>query len=37
LFVVNMFSGFRHIWFHWPVTVLLLIAVLRAANRNKPS
>jgi adenylate cyclase len=37
LFVVNIFSGLRHIWFHWPVAVLLLIAVLRAANRSRPS
>jgi adenylate cyclase len=37
LFVVNMFSGPRHLWFHWPVAVLLLIAVLRASNRGRPS
>jgi adenylate cyclase len=37
LFVINVFSGLNHIWFHWPVAVLLLIAVLRAANRGKPS
>ncbi len=37
LFVINMFSGPRHIWFHWPVAVLLLIAVLRAARGNRPS
>jgi adenylate cyclase len=37
LFVVNMFSGPRHIWFHWPVAVLLLIAVLRARSRSGPS
>jgi adenylate cyclase len=37
LFVINMFSGPRHIWFHWPVAVLLLIAVLRAARGNGPS
>jgi adenylate cyclase len=37
LFVVNMFSGPRHIWFHWPVAVLLLIAVLRAARGSRPS
>ncbi len=37
LFVINMFSGLRHIWFHWPVAVLLLIAVLRAARGNRPS
>ncbi len=36
LFVVNMFSGPRHIWFHWPVAVLLLIAVLRARRRSGP-
>jgi adenylate cyclase len=36
LFVINMFSGPSHIWFHWPVAVLLLIAVLRA-NRGRPS
>ena len=34
LFVINMFSGPRHIWFHWPVAVLLLIAVLRARSRS---
>jgi adenylate cyclase len=32
LFLTNVFSGFNHIWFHWPVTVLLLIAFLRAAR-----
>jgi adenylate cyclase len=37
LFVVNMFSGLRHIWFHWPVAVLLLITVLRAARGSRPS
>jgi adenylate cyclase len=37
LFVINMFSGPRHIWFHWPVAVLLLIALLRAARGGRPS
>jgi adenylate cyclase len=37
LFVINVFSGLNHVWFHWPVAVLLLIAVLRAANRGRPS
>jgi adenylate cyclase len=32
LFVINVFSGFHRIWFHWPVAVLLLIAFLRAAR-----
>ena len=37
LFVINMFSGLRHIWFQWPVAVLLLIAFLRAASGSRPS
>jgi adenylate cyclase len=37
LFVINVFSGLNHIWFHWPVAVLLLIAFLRAVNRGRPS
>jgi adenylate cyclase len=35
LFVINVFSGLGHIWFHWPAAVLLLIAFLRASR--KPS
>jgi adenylate cyclase len=35
LFVTNVFSGLGHVWFHWPVAALLLIAVLRAANRGR--
>jgi len=37
LFLINVFSGLNHIWFHWPVTPLLLIAILRAAFPRKPS
>ncbi len=37
LFVINVFSGLNHIWFHWPVAVLLLIALLRAARGSRPS
>jgi hypothetical protein len=38
LFLINVFSGLNHIWFHWPVTaLLLLIAFLRAAFPRKPS
>jgi hypothetical protein len=37
LFLINVFSGLDHIWFHWPATPLLLIAFLRAATRRKPS
>jgi adenylate cyclase len=32
LFVINVFSGLREIWFQWPAAVLLLIAFLRAAK-----
>jgi adenylate cyclase len=37
LFVINVFSGLNHIWFHWPVAVLLFIAFLRAARGSRPS
>jgi len=37
LFLINMFSSPGHIWFHWPVAALLLVAVLRASNRDRPS
>jgi adenylate cyclase len=37
LFLINVFSGLNHIWFHWPVTPLLLIAFLRAAFPRKQS
>ena len=30
LFLINVFSGLHHIWFQWPVAVLLLIAILGA-------
>jgi adenylate cyclase len=36
LALVNVFSGLDSIWFHWPVTVLLLIVVLWAIIRRKP-
>jgi adenylate cyclase len=37
LFAINMFSGLNHVWFQWPAAVLLLIAFLRAASRNRRS
>jgi len=30
LFLINVFSGLHHVWFQWPVAVLLLIAILSA-------
>jgi adenylate cyclase len=37
MFLINLFSGLDHIWFQWPATVFLLIAVLRAASRSRRS
>ncbi len=37
LFVINVFSGLKEIWFQWPAAVLLLIAFLRAASRSRGS
>ena len=28
MFLINVFSGLNHIWFHWPAALLLLIAIL---------
>jgi adenylate cyclase len=37
LFLVNLFSGFDEVWFHWPVAALLFLVVLRAVIRRKRS
>jgi adenylate cyclase len=37
LFLINLFSGLDEVWFHWPVAPLLLIVVLWAVLRRKPS
>jgi adenylate cyclase len=37
LVLINVFSGLRRIWFHWPVASLLLIATLWAVLRRKPA
>jgi adenylate cyclase len=31
LILINVFTGLHRIWFHWPVTVLLFIGILRTA------
>ena len=28
LFLVNLFTGFKTVWFHWPVSAMFLIVVL---------
>jgi adenylate cyclase len=35
LFLVNVFSGLDDIWFHWPVTPMLLFVVLWAVFRRR--
>ncbi len=37
LFLINLFTGFDRIWFHWPVAGLLLVALLRAITAHRPS
>jgi adenylate cyclase len=37
LVLINVFTGLHDIWFHWPVAVLLFIAVLRTVLRRKPA
>ena len=37
LFLINVFSGLDHVWFHWPAVPLLLIAILWDAIQRKPS
>jgi adenylate cyclase len=37
LFVINVFTGLRDVWFQWPAAPLLLIAFLRAAIPRRPS
>jgi adenylate cyclase len=34
LFLINAFSGFHSVWFHWPVASLLLIVLLWAVLRR---
>jgi adenylate cyclase len=37
LVLINVFTGPRRIWFHWPVASLLLIVILLAILRRKPA
>jgi adenylate cyclase len=37
LILINVFSNPHRIWFHWPVTVLLFIGVLRTVLRYRPA
>jgi adenylate cyclase len=35
LFLINVFTGLDRIWFHWPVTPMLLIVALREIHRRR--
>jgi adenylate cyclase len=35
LVVINVFTGLHRIWFHWPVTALLFLALLRLVLRRR--
>jgi len=37
LVLINVFTGLQRVWFHWPVAVLLFIAVLRILRRRGPA
>ena len=36
LVLINIFTGPKNIWFHWPVAALIFIAVLRTVGRRRP-
>ncbi len=35
LFLINVFTGLRDMWFHWPVAVLLFAGIMRTVLKNK--
>jgi adenylate cyclase len=37
LILINVFTGLRTIWFHWPVAALLFIGILRTVLRQRPA
>ena len=37
LVLINVFTGLQRIWFHWPVAVLLFIAIMRSLRRRGPA
>jgi adenylate cyclase len=37
LILINVFTGLRTIWFHWPVAALLFIGILRTVLRRRPA
>jgi len=37
LVVINAFTGFHRIWFHWPVAVLLFMVIMRMLRRRGPA
>ena len=37
LVLINAFTGFHRIWFHWPVAVLLFMVIMRMLRRRGPA
>jgi adenylate cyclase len=37
LVLINAFTGFHRIWFHWPVAVLLFMVIMRTLRRRGPA
>ena len=37
LILINVFTGLRTIWFHWPVAALLFVGIMRTVLRKQPS
>jgi adenylate cyclase len=37
LFLVNLFTGFKTVWFHWPVSAMFLVVVLWSVLRRRSS
>jgi adenylate cyclase len=37
LIIINVFTGLNRLWFHWPVTALLFIVLLRTVLRRRPA
>ena len=36
LFLINLFSGFHEIWFHWPAISILFAVLLWLGLRRNP-
>jgi adenylate cyclase len=37
LLLINVFTGLRQIWFHWPAAILLFIGIMRTMRQHRPA